>query len=384
MADRPEGAFHATDDNLDELVAEIESEDELLTPDPDDEPAAPARTTPVADKPPQERPAASLGAGEDDEDDDDGQPAAPVASAPAAPAPAPPVGAKPFQFKSRGADHALPGALELPDGNVLIPKTARDEFARRLASQVELESNFRTMQRENTRERARLAKERTDKDIESDAIIKEWQHVASLSPDEQWEYFENFRTRQPEFNLAVEKQKLEQREKALLERQNPTKLPEELAEERQTELATEFANTRARFMAVPEVQALPEAIRNRIFAKYENRLDRLIVKDKVVRDGKEVEVDVFDDTEVAQDLELAVELRKSAAPAAPKDPPAPRESDAAARNRVRNADMNVIPPTVRERRPRADGQPRDNAGRFKGDRRAFKDAFMKGDLDAPD
>lgn len=373
MANTPESAYSPSDDELDDIINDVEQEAGVApasTTDTDDR--EPAVTSPAddADNLEDDDEPLTQAEGEDDEEgDDDGQPAA-TAAAPTSAIPT--TGAKPFQFKASGALHELPGALELPTGDVLIPKTALDDFRRTLASGQELRANFQSIRRDHERKLNQVQKQRNDKDIESDLIIKEWTAFLAMTPDERLDYAEQLDAKKPELELAIQREKLERDKRELAEQRDPslTMTDEEKKEARQAAYQRELDVTYAELMKLPSVKALPQDKVAKIFAKHSKRIDRLIVK------GEKPGEELFDDTDVRADLETLYELTQAQAAAAPPSKtPTPAE-----RNARRNADVNAIPPVVRQRSPRDDGT-KVRKDEFKGDRRKFRDAFMAGDLD---
>jgi hypothetical protein len=351
MADSPEGSVEISDDELDNLVNEVEAD---AAPESTDDPETQSTDPATADESDEDDGPASSGAGDEDEDEQDDSHAAPAAQVAAAPA------GKPFQFKASGSTHELPGARELADGSIVVPPTAKAQLLQRLASQVELSSNFRTLQRDTSRQIARLKAERTDKDIEAEAVIKLMSDIAGMTPEQRFDYFDDFDKQIPALQLDIQRQQLERDRKALAEERNPTPLPEEAQEQRQGQLDAALRGTYARVMAHPDIKLLNVEDVNRVFQKHAARADRLVVKDK---DGE-----AFDDTEVIDDINLLLDIRKR------------QPTTARTQNAVRNADKNAIPPVVRGTVPTGNAKGKGQQS-YAGKQADFKRDFLKGDLD---
>jgi hypothetical protein len=369
MANTPDGAYSPSDDELDELVEnELEAIGQGGTSTDITDDSAHADPDPDEGNSEEDDEPVTQSEGDEDEIDAGSQPVAAAAAPPAAAIPT--TGAKPFQFKASGAVHELPGALELPTGDVLIPKTSIDGFRRTLAERQELSTNFKKITAEHTRALNREKAIRTDRDIESDRIVKEWTAIEAMTPDERLDYFEAMDAKKPQLLLDIEREKIARDRKALEEMKNPPKTPEEVAEKRSADLLGELRATYQEVMQYPEIKGLPPQAIERIFKKHEARLERLVVKGE---DGKEL----FDDGDVRADLEALYELHQATASATPASKaPTPAE-----RNARRNADVNALPPVVRQRTPKDDPARDRKTGQFKGNRRGFRDAFMAGDLD---
>ena len=223
-----------------------------------------------------------------------------------APTPAPVVG-KPFQFRATGGVHTLPGALELADGSIVIPKDAQADFRARLASERELATNFKTLRREMHRKLAAAQRAAEDGKIESDAIVSYLADLLEMTPDERFAAFEQFDADIPKLRLEIEKQKLQRERAALPEERTPTPAEEEAAEARQSALQTELHATYTRVIEHPSVKALNPDDVNAVFRKHAARAERLVSKEP---DGSEM----FDDAEVLEDLEILVANATSVRP----------------------------------------------------------------------
>ncbi len=375
MAESPETAAEITDDDLDAIVAEIEGDEPEVTETP--EPVSPAPASDDAPKAGDETDRQGSGTGEEQDEVAAPEPKAAdpaPAAAPAVPAgtpapPAPTPAGKPFQFRASGGVHTLPGAIELEDGSIVIPKDSQADFRARLASERELAKNFKELRREMSQKLTAAQRKQEAEKIESDAIAELFLQIQKMSPDERFEYFEKFDAEVPKLKLEIERKQLEREREALREERNPTPSPDEKAEARQEALQTELRATYNRVIAHPSVKALNPDDVNAVFRKHAARLERLVQKEA---DGSEV----FDDAEVLEDLEILVQTAariRASVPAGGAPPATP-----AARNAARNADLNAIPPVVAARPPAP--APRV-VKKYKGDRSDFKNDFMSGALD---
>jgi hypothetical protein len=376
MADSPETAVDLSDEDIDAIVGELEDGDNEVTD-------SPASGSPALPSPDDANKAEDLDGGQEagagDQTDAELTPETTTPAVAAAPVPAPapevplvePPAGKPFQFRASGGVHTLPGALELPDGSIVIPKDAQPEFRNRLASERELAVNFKTLRREMTQKLRAAERTAADIKVESDAITALFADIQKMSPDERYEYFERFDQEIPKLKLEIEKKQLERERAALREERNPTPTEEEAKEAREAALQAELTATYTRVIAHPSIKALDPADVQAVFRKHAAKAERLVVKEA---DGSEV----FDDAEVLEDLDILVKtaarVRAASTTGLGTTPTTARE-----KNEQRNADMNTIPPVVAARPPAPSGRKAEKA--FKGDRHAFKHAFMEGALD---
>lgn len=374
MAESLETAASITDSDIDDIVSALEGTDSNVTETPASDSPAPASD----DAPKALDEIDGQGSGEEEEQDEVAalEPnvsavAVPAVSAdpavPAAPLPPTPAG-KPFQFRATGGVHTLPGALELADGSIVIPKDAQADFRARLASERELATNFKALRREMSQKLTAAQRSNEDGKAEADALAALVGDLEKKTPDELFEWAENFVSEVPKMKLEIEKQKLVRERAALHEERNPTPTDEEAGEARQAALQSELRQTYARVMEHPSVKGLDPADVHAVFRKHAARAERLVSKDP---DGSEM----FDDAEVLEDLEnlvaIAARVRAVAAPA-----PA---MSARERNDARNADLNAIPPVVAARPPAPTARKVEKA--FQGGSADFKKAFMTGKLD---
>jgi hypothetical protein len=193
MAHTPSESTDLSDDDLDEIVASQFAEStDAPEPTAPDSPADEAADTPAPDGTDNAPPG-----------DVDTDPAASAQPEPSASATASPAAGKPFQFKASGGVHTLPGALELPDGSVVIPKDSQPEFRRVLASQRELEANFKQTKRDFDRKIQQATTQRTAKDVEADAVTALFADIQRMSPEERWNYFVEFDAKIPELRNEI-------------------------------------------------------------------------------------------------------------------------------------------------------------------------------------
>lgn len=373
MEDQPTAGVELSDEDLDAAVQAALEDDEPSTGAPEDTTAEPVsddgNSDPVStDNAPagDETPATAVAA----------QPVPATASAPAAPA-----SGKPFQFKASGRDHTLPWASELPDGSVVIPKEQRTEFQRELASARELQTNFRTLQRQSAEKIREAQSQRTQKDVDADASIALMAELVQLTPEAQWQYLQELQGNLPRLQIDLERRKLQEQQKLFEQQQRGPQLSPEEQQERFTETVHgELAATLTQLEQHETFKALTAEDKQTLRARYEQRPDLLVRRatEDVPQAGIQKGDVLFDPTHLVEDAKFLLQHRKPAAPATPSP-------TAAARNAALNADrqtpVNPIPPSVRSQTPT--GQPRAKNGQYKAaaNNRAFRDDFMKNDED---
>lgn len=387
MPNTPQGAYSPTDDDLDALIGEAAGPDE--TPDPAPEAASSAPSGDPAGNRTDARPA-NAAAGEQETDDERAREpegdeveavdtATPAPEAPPAPPAALPAGSKPFQVKAAGGEHVLAGALELPDGSVVIAKDAQPEFRRFVASAVELQKNFTQLRRNSQRQMQALQQAQTDRDLESGVIVEEWKKFLAMSPEARWEYAQQLDAEAPTIQTAIERKKLERdREQLKREREGPPLLDEEKEEQAQQGAAKELAVTFRSLATHEDAKLFTQDELQKFWAKWARRPQRLMRTATEDGDGWTKGQTVFDDTEVWEDFQLLADVKKKAAATA-------GPTGAAARNAALNADQTGtrIPPVVAPTRPAA-GDGRKKQPSFSGNKKGWKKAFAAGELDDPE
>jgi hypothetical protein len=375
MANTPEAGIELSDDDLDELV---QAEMSDVTPSTSTTDPAPPSTEPAAEEAGANSTETSEGAnsadGEERDGTADGQPAAAAAGevnpadAGAAPAATIPEGAKPFTYQATKATHTLAGALELPDGSVVIQKDALPDFRRLLASEREFAANFTQFRRDTQRQLNAAKAERTARETEAEAIVKLFEDVLKMDPDQRYDWAMKLDEERPKLELEVQRAQLARDREALQrERAGPELSPEE-QQERFTAVVTQaLEETFQRLMTAPEAKALTKEEVQEIYQRWQRRPQRLFRQ--ATEDGADYKKGdtVYDDAEIVEDFRFAIGLKK-------KQPATP----AAARNAALNADTATqIPPAVRP--GRVPTQPaKKKAEKFD------RDAFMRGELDDQD
>ena len=376
MPQNAEGAYSPSEDELDELVGEVT--EDLRSPDATDTETEP---TPVesgaestGDGPSEET---SEGQDADDElaETEEGQKPTTPAATPAATAARDAVaGEKPFTFKAAKAEHSFQGIAELPDGTLKVTKEAIPQLRGVLASFVELQRTSKEERRNLQRELKRIQSDRSDREIEADAVTRLFKDVEKMTPEERWMWAENFGAETPKLQLEIERQKLE-RERAAIARQRDggDLTDEEQGERYQGVLQTEVQSTFTRLFQDPSARHLTVQDRRDLYEKWLKKASRLVAtldRDDPQTGGKKGQ-QVFDDQDIVDDFTERVRIRQEAA----------KTVTAASRNATQNADLrggNRPPPTVKGGRiPGQDGQKKATPK----DRKGFKKAFMRGDLD---
>jgi hypothetical protein len=392
MAETPEEAVALSDDDLDELVTDALADE--------DGPSGASEERADRGRPARKRGDADDGSdlrveapkpgveGEDDEEREareareatDAAARQPVegeeegdeaerAGAPAAGEP------KPFTYKAIGKEFTLPGAFERPDGAVEFKKEAVPQFRQALSGILQREQQARDQLRSTRQELARAKDERTDKDIEADAVLALFKDLrGKTDPNDIWKWAQDFVANLPTLENKVEKAKIERDRKALeAERAGPKLSAEEEAEAFTDSVQTELRSTFQTLFKHPDAKLLSQEEKTQLWQKWLRKAASLVGRaDADDPQGRWKKGDLFfDDTDIAEDFADRVAVRKRAGTAA----------TAAERNAALNADQRrgkAPPPTVGQRRPREEGtgnQPK------KRDRKQFKEAFMAGKLD---
>lgn len=373
----PSSAYSPSDDELDELVGNATSDltDAATGNEPEPTTAASGSESTEGTEPGQ---TAEGQEGAEGREPEGAEPTTALETPPeparAADAPA----GKPFRFKASGAEHQFHGVDELPDGSLRVSKDATPQFRRVLGSYVELQRTAKEERRNAQREIRRLQTERSDKDLEADAISGLHAKMLSMTPEERWVWAENYAANAKELELAVKQQQLERKQKALEEREKgPELLPEEAEEQAATAIQQEVHATFTRLFTLPEAKALTTEDRKKLWAKYQSRGARLTVRateDDPVTGAKKGQL-IFDDSDIVDDFNYLVDLRKQTG----------KTVTAAQRNQRLNADQGrrTPPPVVRGNRQPSSGGKKEQPN-LRGQKKEFRKAFVAGDLDAKD
>ena len=376
----PANAIALSDDDVDELVEDAVGD--LRTTDaPDDEPEPkPARRRAVSetDDAPEQTSEGEEGEAEPEAvSEDPTTPPTPAPDPARAEAPAPK--GKPFKFKASGAEHVLHGVDELPDGTLRVSKDATPQFRGILSQYVELQRTSKEQRRNDQREIQRLTRERSEKDLEADAVTKLFKDIQAMSPEQRWAWAENFTENSQKLQLEIERQQIDRDRKRLQEeREGPQLLPEEEEEQTTRAVSQEVYSTFTRLLATPEAKHLPDEDRKALYEKWQRRAPKLALT--ATKDMPEIGVKkgqkYFDDTEIVEDFNELVALRKKTA----------KTVTTAQKNAKLNADLNGRrnpPPAVRGGKSPAVGGKKAQPD-LRGKKREFKKAFLDGQLDAPD
>jgi hypothetical protein len=370
----PENAYTPSDDELDELVGN--ATDDIATEATDEEPEPTvAASEPESTKGTETEEAAAGQEAEERVEEEGAEP--PTEPEPAAPAAQAPKG-KPFKFKASGAEHTFQGVDELPDGTLRVSKDATPQFRGVLASYVELQRTSKEQRRNDQREIIRLRRERSDKDLEADAITKLFKDLETMSHEDRWVWAENYVENKKALELDIKQQQLDRKEKALAERdKGPELLPEEEQEILTQSAQREVHATFQRLLALPEAKHLPAEDRKALYEKWSKRAAKLATR--ATEDMPEIGVKkgqmYFDDSDIVDDFNERVALLKRATGTV----------TAAQRNAQRNADQQgqrrTPPPTIRG--GKVPTGPAGKPGKdLRGDKKGFKKKFLAGELDA--
>lgn len=394
MAETPEEAVALSDNDLDELVSEALNDDEGPSGDSDEreERSRPARKRGDADDGSDlrvESPKPGV-EGEDDEEreareadeataararqlaegeeEEGADPARAAAGEP-----------KPFTYKAVGKEFTLPGAFERPDGAVEFKKEAVPQFRQALSGLLQRESQAREQLRTSRRELERAKEERTDKDIEANAVLDLFKELkGKTDPNDIWKWAQDFVANLPKLETRVEREKIDRDRKALeRERAGPKLSAEEESEAFTETIQGELRSSFQNLFKHPDAKLLSQEDRVSLWNKWLKRGASLVTRaDADDPEGRWKKGDpIFDDTDIEDDFLDRVAVRKRAAAG----------TNAAERNAALNADQGKrkgAPPVVGQRRPREEGTGNPNGK--KRDRRQFKEAFMKGELDEQD
>lgn len=367
MADTPEGAVSLSDADLDDIIRDATGEETDTAADTVEESEGAASDSVEAQEPDQDT-TDETGEGATEEEAADAtaetpeEGAAPVATA-----------ERPFTFKGAGQVHSLPGAVEQPDGSVRIAKDGAERLRQTLASAVGIQQDWKTQRRTLEKELRTARESRADKDIEAESIVTLFQDVRTMTPEERWEWANEFDASAPKLELEIEKQKLE-RDRQMLQRERagPELSPDEQREQVQETLTTELRSTFQRLMSSPEAKTLSHDDQLALWNKWSKKADRLV--SMADRDMPEYGITkgepYFDDQDVVDDFVDRVTVRSQAR----------GTLSAADKNKEMNADQhrgNAIPPVAKGRTPASTGK--KTAKKLKG--KDFERAFMRGQLD---
>lgn len=401
MAETPEEAVALSDDDLTDLVNEALDDDERPSgaSDEDEDRGRPARRRRDADEDPdlrveapkpgvegesdeereareaEEATAAGARPSAEGDEEEEGAEAERRAAAAAAAAGQP----KPFTYKAVGKEFTLPGAFERPDGAVELKKEAVPQFRQALSGVLQREQQARDQLRQTRTELARVKEERTDKDIEADAVLELFKELRGKSdPNDIWKWAQDFVANLPKLEIKVEKEKVERDRKALeADRAGPKLSPEEEAEQFTSSVHSELRNTFQTLFKHPDAKFLSQEEKTQLWQKWLRKAASLVGRaDADDAEGRWKKGDLyFDDTDIAEDFADRIAVRKRAAGG----------QNAAQRNAALNADQRTpkgAPPVVGNRRPREEGT--GNPNNKKRDRKQFKSDFMAGKLDEKD
>lgn len=405
MPNTPEGAYSPSDADIDEMVA-TEMGTDLSDDALDDEPESPAGEEPIdtGDQDDDETPGATgddqppSGAGADEAakpgDEATGDAGAATAGGP--PAPALPEGAKPFTFKAEKQEFAFPGIHETVEGSLIVAKESSGQLRQFLAEAVAARTRWPQERRTYEKRIKQLEREKTEgrtaKDVEADAIIAEFERLATLPEGELYGAVESFRENLPNLRLQVEKKKLEH-DRAEFDRQRNGQpaTPEDEEEQLYESLSTEVRSTLDKLLAHPAAKFLTDEDKaefRQVWTKRAPTLLRRATADDPEAGIKKGEV-VFDDDDLVNDFRRTIRIRKDAHDRAE----AARKADA--ENRKRNIDQtragNPLPPVVgrgstagaQERKGPADTDDSPRAQRRRK-KRSAREKFLAGELDEPE
>lgn len=395
MAETPEEAVALSDNDLDELVSDALNDDERPSGDSDEreERSRPARKRGDADDGSDLR-VESPKPGVEGEDDEEREAREAAEAATAAGARQPAEGEeeegaadagqaagepKPFTYKAVGKEFTLPGAFERPDGAVEFKKEAVPQFRQALSGILQREQQAREQLRTTRTELARAKDERTDKDIEANAVLDLFKELrGKTDPNDIWKWAQDFVANLPKLETKVEREKIDRDRKALeAERAGPKLSPEEEAENFTSQIHSELRATFQTLFKHDDAKLLSQEEKTALWNKWLRKGASLVGRaDADDPDGRWKKGELyFDDTDIAEDFADRVAVRKRAGGAA----------TAAQRNAALNADQRkgkAPPPTVGQRRPREEGT--GNPNTKKRDRKQFKSDFMSGKLDEQD
>ena len=368
MAHSPEGAVDLSDSDIDDLVNEVQGDSTDAATDTADDSTDDSNE--VQQDEPDTDDETGEGAQEEEADTEDAQAPPPEGERP------PPRATgteRAFTFKGAGQVHALPGAVEQPDGTVRIAREGAEQLRQTLASAAGIQHEWKTQRRHLERENRTLKEGRNDRDIEAEQITTLFQDVREMSPEERWEWANAFDAKAPQLEIQIEKEKLE-RARAEFERdRRGPELSNEEQRERITETLTgELKSTFQRLMATPEAQSLSQDDKVALWNKWAKKPDRLV--SRAEQDMPEAGIQrgehYFDDQDVVDDFMDRVTVRSQAK----------GTLTAAQRNDAMNADQrrgNPIPPVARGRQPVSDGKKNTK----KLTKKEYEREFMKGHLD---
>ena len=360
-----------SDAEIDDLVDEATGGETGSTEPPEDDPSASDAES--ADET-QEGTEPSVESSEGEEDEEEQAEEDPTTSQAATKA-AQQAKGKPFTFKASGAEHTFQGVEELNDGSLRVSKEATPQFKGVLASYVELRRTSTDERRKLTRELETARKERSDKDLEAEAVLKLFDDIEKMTPEQRWMWAEEFGDKVPALKNELEIKRRDREIERLKKQASGEPATEEEARERRTTAVQgEVKASFQRLFADPDAKALTEQDRKELLEKWLKKGDRLVVKlekDDPTTGGKKGQ-EIFDDADIVDDFLERIRLRKEAA----------GTLTAAQKNARQNADQQGgrgIPPTVRSRTPSSGGKKK--VPDLRGRKKEFGKQFLKGELD---
>lgn len=374
----PAGAVGLSDDDLDSIVeAELDAvpgaRDE---PDDDDLPSQPDAGADKEEPDTRARPAAQRGA-RPEARPHAGQPAQSQPATQTPPAGAQPTVDKPFEVRASRGVQKFERWVEKADGSVVVPKEEVNVLRQRLASQIEMSDVLPKRVKELERTLQRTQKERSDKEVEAEAVLKLFDGLKGKETDEQlWEWVKKFKASLPKLEIEMEKEKLQRDRQLLHEERNPTLSPEEQREQFDVGVTNELNETFRRLVASEEAKLLGNDGIRELYERWKAKAHRLVVRAAAdePENGIKKGDPIFDDDDIIDDFMTRVKVAQRAQ----------GSMNAADRNAQLNADRNSNspPPVPAARRP--NGLTRQSR-QFKGsERENFRNAFLSGELDDPE
>ena len=230
MAENPEGAVALSDDDIDSLVDEVEGK--TGSPAADTVEASETADTGVESQD-EASPTGELEVEVRKEGiDEEAETPPPEGAAP--PPVTGPVTEKPFQYRAARETFSFPGATELSDGTVKVTKEGVGQLREVLGSYVGIQKEWKTQRRDLERQLRTVQEDRSAKDVEADQVIGLFTELRGMTPEQRWDWANEFDAKAPKLELAIERAKIDRERKEVERLRNGPELSEEEARERET------------------------------------------------------------------------------------------------------------------------------------------------------
>lgn len=289
--------------------------------------------------------------------------AAPAAAA--APTEEPkPATAAPFTYKGAKGEHTLEGAQYYAGDGLYIPDAGVPQLKQLLATAAHHNSTWQREKREFARQLEQAQNGRNAKDVAADALMDlVFKDLGKLEDDNDvYEWAVNFRKNLPNYQLAIERKKLDHEREQFTRQQEPD--PEEVEAQHSSVASSELTKTLDQIFNRPEFKILDDEDRKELRTRYGAKaLNYLSQADRDYPEHNLKKGDyVFDGKALLEEVGVTAAIKTRAA----SNAEAARKAAEANRRKFGKpgAVARVAAPAADTPAPVA-GQPRDGKGRFK-------------------